>query len=144
MTFCPKMTEMTFLWEMTEMSMSVKLNPVCTLNTVFSRLFRCQNGSGWSRVLQTTPGGARVSPDVSRHPQVSPGTSQVFPGVGGWFQGSQAQDWPERPRTVPATQGSGRGWRRLSLLPRKLWGRPRALHPWEGLKRDISLELCLD
>ena len=34
-----------------------------------------QDGPG---VLQTTPGGARVSPDMPRHPQALP---QVFPGV---------------------------------------------------------------
>ena len=137
------MTEMTFLREMTEMSMSMRLNPVCTLSTVFSRLFRCQNGSGWFRVLQTTPGGARVlpdvlrcpqtSPDVPRCPQASPGVPRHFPGVSRCLR---VKFRVLRPRTgqrdpglfqPPRAQREGGG--DSLCCPGNCEEGPRALHP---------------
>ena len=146
MTFCPEMTEMTFLREMTEMSMSMKLNPVCTLSTVFSRLFRCQNGPGWFRVLQAAPGGARVlpevprgsqmSPDAPRRPQASPGVPRRLQALPRCFQVFEGEFRVLRPRTgqrdpglfqPPRAQGEGGG--DSLCCPGNCEEGPRALHP---------------
>ena len=130
------MTKMTFLWEMTEMSMSVKLSPVCTLSTVFFRLFRCQDGPGWFRIVQDGPGYSRLfhvvpeclqtSPDVPRHPQVSSRWFQVSVSD---FRFLRSRTGQRDPGLFQPSRAQGKGGGDSLCCPENCDEGPRALYP---------------